>query len=269
MREQNRYVLGESETEHSRLRDQSVVFDPPTIQLLTEAGLTEGMSVLDIGTGAGDVAVIAADLVGPSGHVLAVDRSPEALGGARRRLGHRQEIEFAEADLTTLDLDRQFDAIVGRAVLMHVSSPVEVLERLSRHLRPGGLMVMHEFDLTQQWTSVSTPLWDRVRTLILQTFESIGIHNTLGRDLFAAFRSAGLPDPHLTLGAPVGGGAEAPSFGWVNVLAGLLPCLEQQGIVTADEIGIDSLTQRLTDELDAEDATLLGPLMYGAYCTVG
>ena len=95
MREQNRYVLGESETEHSRLRDQSVVFDPPTIQLLTEAGLTEGMSVLDIGTGAGDVAVIAADLVGPSGHVLAVDRSPEALGGARRRLGHRREIEIA------------------------------------------------------------------------------------------------------------------------------------------------------------------------------
>ena len=145
------------------------------------------MSVLDIGTGAGHVAAIAADLVGPHGQVLAVDRNPEALDGARDRLGHRQEIEFAEADLDSLDLDRQFDAIVGRAVLMHVSSPVEVLERLRRHLRPGGLMVMHEFDLTQQWTSMSTPLWDRVRTLILQTFESIGIHNTLGRDLFAAF----------------------------------------------------------------------------------
>ena len=269
MKEQNRYVLGESESEHSRLRDQSVVLDPLTRQLHIEAGITAGMSVLDIGTGAGHVAAIAADLVGPHGQVLAVDRNPEALDGARDRLGHRQEIEFAEADLDSLDLDRQFDAIVGRAVLMHLGNPVEALERLGRHLCPGGLLVMHEFDVTQEWASVDTPLVRRVRELILQAFEAVGIHGRMGRDLFAAFRSAGLPDPHLTLGAPVGGGAEAPSFGWVNVLAGLLPYLEQQGIVTADEIGIDSLTQRLTDELDAEDATLLGPLMYGAYCTVG
>ena len=268
MKEQNRYVLGESESEHSRLRDQSVVLDPLTRQLHIEAGITAGMSVLDIGTGAGHVAAIAADLVGPSGQVLAVDRNPEALDGARDRLGHRPEIEFAEADLDSLDLDRQFDAIVGRAVLMHLGSPVAALERLGRHLRPGGLLVMHELDVPQEWASVDTPLVRRVRELILQAFEALGIHGTMGRNLFAAYRSAGLSDPQLTLSAPVGGGEEAPAFGWVNALAGLLPYLEQQGVVSADEIGIDSLTQRLTDELDAEDATLLGPLLYGAYCTV-
>ena len=53
MKEQNRYVLGESESEHSRLRDQSVVLDPLTRQLHIEAGITAGMSVLDIGTGSG------------------------------------------------------------------------------------------------------------------------------------------------------------------------------------------------------------------------
>ena len=268
MKEQNRYVLGESETEHSRLRDQSVVLDPLTRHLLIEAGIAEGMNVVDIGTGAGHVASIAAELVGPDGHVLAVDRNPEALEGARKRLGGRQEIDFAEADLDSLDIDEEFDAIVGRAVLMHVSSPVEVMERLGRHLCSGGLMVMHEFDMTHDWASVDTPLLERVRRLILQTFDTIGVHSRMGRDLFAAYRSAGLPDPHLTVSAPVGGGEEAPSFGWVNALAGLLPYLERQGVVTADEFGIDSLTQRLTDELDAENATLLGPLMYGAYCTV-
>lgn len=269
MTEQNRYVLGESAGEHSRLRDQSVVLDPLTRQLHSEAGIAAGMSVLDIGTGAGDVAAIAADLVGPDGHVLAVDRDRTALDGARSRLGHRPEIEFAEADLGSLDLGRQFDAIVGRAVLMHLRSPVEVLERLARHLRPGGLLVMHELDLSHDWASADTPLLERVRELVLQAFESLGIHSRMGRDLFAGFRAAGLPDPHLTVSVPVGGGAEAPSFGWVNALAALLPYLEGQGIVNGDELGIDSLTQRLTDELDAEDATLLGPVMYGAYCTVG
>lgn len=198
MTEENRYLLGESQNEHSRLRDQSVVFDPLTRQLLIDAGITEGMSVLDIGTGAGAVAGLAADLVGPDGHVLAVDRDPSALDGARTLLGHRKEIDFAEADLSSLALDEEFDAIVGRTVLMHTRNPVEVLERLSDHLRAGGLMVMHELDVTHDWASVSTPLWEWVRSLILETFEENGIHNRMGPDLFAAFRAAGLPDPHLT-----------------------------------------------------------------------
>jgi ubiquinone/menaquinone biosynthesis C-methylase UbiE len=268
MREHNRYVFGESEDEHSRLQDQSVVLDPLTRRLLVDAGIVEGMSVLDIGTGAGDVAAIAADLVGPDGHVLGVDRDASALDGARAGLGHREQIDFAEADLSSLDLGRKFDAIVGRAVLMHTRNPVGVLELLAGHLRRGGLIVMHEFDLTHEWASVPTPLWERVKSLILETFEEIGIHNRMGRDLFAAFRAAGLPDPHQTLDAPVGGGADAPSFGWSNALAALVPYLEQTGRVSADEIDIDTLTQRLSDELDAEDATLLGPLLYGAYCTV-
>jgi SAM-dependent methyltransferase len=268
MHEQNRYVLGESETEHSRLRDQAVVLDPLTRRLLIDAGITEGMRVLDIGTGAGAVAAIAADLVGPDGHVLAVDRDPAALEGARETLSDHSQIEFAEADLAALDLNVEFDAIVGRAVLMHLRSPIEVLERLADHLRPGGLLVMHELDLTHEWASRSTPELDLVRSLILESFDAVGVHSRMGRDLFAAFRAARLPDPHLTMGAPVGGGDELPTFGWVNALVGLLPYLEQQGIASAEELGLDSLEQRLDDSLDAEDATLLGPILYGAFCTV-
>lgn len=206
MTESNRYVLGESESEHSRLRDQSVVLDPLTRLLLIDAGITEGMRVLDIGTGSGAVAALAADLVGSHGHVLAVDRDPTALDGARTLLGHREQIEFAEADVAGLDLDEEFDAI--------------------------------------------------------------GVHSRMGRELFAAFRSAGLPDPHLTMGAPVGGGDQAPSFGWTNSLTALLPYLEQQEMASDGEFTADSLTQRLDDEIDAANATLLGPLLYGAHCTV-
>src|SRR5699024_5078612 len=76
MRNDHRYVLGESENEHSRLRDQSVVLDPLTRSLLIDAGITEGMRVLDIGTGSGAVAALAADLVGSHGHVLASIATP-------------------------------------------------------------------------------------------------------------------------------------------------------------------------------------------------
>src|SRR5699024_3452308 len=160
MRNDHRYVLGESENEHSRLRDQSVVLDPLTRSLLIDAGITEGMRVLDIGTGSGAVAALAADLVGSHGHVLAIDRDPPALA-------RHPQVEVAVADRAGLALDGEFDAIIGRAVLMHLSEPVETLVSLAQHLRPNGLLVMHEFDLVHEWASVNTPLWERVRSLVL------------------------------------------------------------------------------------------------------
>src|SRR5699024_4613096 len=96
MRNDHRYVLGESENEHSRLRDQSVVLDPLTRSLLIDAGITEGMRVLDIGTGSGAVAALAADLVCSHGHVLAIDRDPTALDGARAVLARHPQVEVAE-----------------------------------------------------------------------------------------------------------------------------------------------------------------------------
>jgi cyclopropane fatty-acyl-phospholipid synthase-like methyltransferase len=61
------YVLGSSEAEARRLMRQSEFLNPSTRQLLVESGLTDGMRVLDIGSGAGDVALLAAELVGRRG----------------------------------------------------------------------------------------------------------------------------------------------------------------------------------------------------------
>jgi ubiquinone/menaquinone biosynthesis C-methylase UbiE len=73
------YVLGHSGRELERLRRQAQLVNPITRQYLVEAGIEAGMHVLDVGSGAGDVAFLAAELVGPSGQVVGVDRSPDAL----------------------------------------------------------------------------------------------------------------------------------------------------------------------------------------------
>src|SRR5699024_3908737 len=146
--------------------------------------------------------------------------------------------------------------------------PVETLVSLAQHLRPNGLLVMHEFDLVHEWASVNTPLWERVRSLVLTGLDAAGVHIRMCSELLAAFRSAGLPDPHLTLGAPAGGGDKAPSVGRANGPRPLLSYLDQQGMVSDGEFTADSLTQRLGDEIDAANATLLGPLLLGAHCTV-
>ena len=71
--------------------------------IFAEAGIRPGMRVLDLGCGAGDVTFVAADLVGPEGSVVGVDRSPEALARARLRAGQRglTQVRFWRATFTT------------------------------------------------------------------------------------------------------------------------------------------------------------------------
>ena len=73
------YVMGHTDRERRRLQLQASIINPITEQLLRRGGLAAGMRVLDIGSGVGDVALIAARLVGPTGSVTACDLDGAAL----------------------------------------------------------------------------------------------------------------------------------------------------------------------------------------------
>ena len=73
------YQLGSADDELARLELQGRALSPATYMIFDAAGIRPGMRVLDLGCGVGDVAFVAADLVGPDGYVVGVDRSPEAL----------------------------------------------------------------------------------------------------------------------------------------------------------------------------------------------
>jgi ubiquinone/menaquinone biosynthesis C-methylase UbiE len=114
------YAMGRTEAETERLIRQSGLYAPFTRRLFERAGLGPGMRVLDVGTGAGDVALIAAEMVGASGGVVGVDRNPEVLETARARaLGAGlTNATFVEGDAGELRLGGGFDAAVGRLVLL-------------------------------------------------------------------------------------------------------------------------------------------------------
>ena len=79
------YVVGRSEAETQRLILQNRIYGRFTRQFLVEAGITTGMRVLDVGSGAGDVALVLADLVGPQGRVVGTDTNEDILQTAARR----------------------------------------------------------------------------------------------------------------------------------------------------------------------------------------
>src|SRR5438477_12015747 len=81
------YALGSSDAEHERLIRQAALLAPFTERFFRGAGIGTGQRVLDIGSGVGDVAMLAATLVGPSGEVVGVERDERSIDRARTRVG--------------------------------------------------------------------------------------------------------------------------------------------------------------------------------------
>src|SRR5262245_40078182 len=130
----NGYVFGHSERELERLATQARVVDPITRWFLREAGLMAGMRVLDVGSGAGDVAFLAAELVGNSGGGVGGDSTEAALMAARARAAARglRNVSFREGDPTRMTFERAFDAVIGRYVLQYQRDPAAMLLKRRR-----------------------------------------------------------------------------------------------------------------------------------------
>src|SRR6266481_4089038 len=114
------YLLGSTDAEHERLIRQAVRLAPVTERFFREAGLGPGQRVLDLGSGVGDVAMLAARLVGPSGEVVGIERDPRSLDRARARVAEAglRNVSFTQSDVSQITASEPFDAVVGRFILM-------------------------------------------------------------------------------------------------------------------------------------------------------
>src|SRR6516162_4985296 len=80
------YALGSTDAEHERLIRQAALLAPCSDGLFCEAGIGPGQRVLDLGSGVGDVSMLVAQLVGPSGEVVGIERDPHSIARARTRV---------------------------------------------------------------------------------------------------------------------------------------------------------------------------------------
>jgi protein-L-isoaspartate O-methyltransferase len=266
------YVLGHSDDEIERLKSQARIIDPITGRFLREAGLALGMRVLDVGSGAGDVAFLAAGIVGDSGEVLGVDRSAPALQAAAARARERSlgQVKFRVGDPAAMNFDQPFDAVIGRYVLQFQQDPAAMLRRLASHLKPGGLAVFHEIDWGGSGSFPAVPTYDRCRDWVMETLRRHGTESRMGGRLLATFRGAGLLSPTLRMEGMIGAGDGSGEV--LNIFCGvvrtLLPHMEHQGVATAAQVGIDTLAQRIREEARATSSVLFGNLQIAAWSRV-
>lgn len=255
------YVVGRSDFETRRLMRQAVFRDPLTRRLFTDAGITEGMTVLDLGSGAGDVALLAAEFVGPTGKVLGVDADPDVLRTARSRAAAAglDHVEFVGGDFRSLDLDQSFDAVVERFALMYLAEPAAALRALRTHLRPGAIVAVQEPNWMPDSFLVhpATPLWEQVWAWMRAAVHHAGIDPKMGFELHRVFTEAGIGEPDMRLEARVVSAANDDVHDYAeSTLRSMLPTLVESGTATEDEIGIDTLAQRLRAEAVAAGSVL-------------
>ena len=265
---QSFYALGHSEQELQRLSRQGEVFGPFTRQLFEEAGINQGMRVLDVGCGSGDVAFLAANLIGLSGEVVGVDGERKAVEWATARAHSHgmTNVKFLEGDPAEMKFDRQFDAIVGRLVLMCYPDPVDAIRKLVRHVRPEGLIVFQELDMANARSWPVAPLFERSLTWMKQTLSATGARIQLGLELYPVFLAAGLPGPLMRMDALIGGGPQCAAFEVVaEVTRSLLPVMEKLKIASAAEVGISTLAQRMRDEVIALKGVVLSTGFIGVW----
>jgi 2-polyprenyl-3-methyl-5-hydroxy-6-metoxy-1,4-benzoquinol methylase len=264
------YVPGRTEAETRRLILAAEVLNPFTRRMLHDAGLQAGMRVLDIGTGAGDVALVAAELVGPSGRVVGVDANPQILttAAARAQAAGLDQVSFVAGDCRDATPGGPFDAVVGRLVLMYLADPADALRLLADRLGPGGIVAFQEFNFTPESLRPCppTPLWQQSWGWIVATIRGAGIPAEVGFGLRRTFLDAGLPEPELRLESVVAGGPDSVGYEWMaETVRSMLPLIVTFEVASEVEVGIDTLVSRLRAETTAAGGVVKAPDMVSAW----
>jgi SAM-dependent methyltransferase len=262
-----RYALERTPREYERLRAQARMWEPATARVLDRVGIAAGASCLDAGCGPGETMRLLASRVGPGGTVVGVDVDG-ALGAAAERGLHAEglrQCRFAAADLTEDGPvpGGPYDVVFARLLLFHLPRRVAVLGRLWEAVRPGGHLVVQDYDLgPADVLPAAASVTETVR-LMVATFEALGCDVRAGMRLPRLFADAGVGDPD---GADVAGRLEPLAAGAAmleHTLRSVLPAAYAHGITTEGQA--EETLAALCRDAAAGGRTLLWPLMIGAW----
>jgi ubiquinone/menaquinone biosynthesis C-methylase UbiE len=250
--------MGHTDHERRRLSLQARFLNPLTDDFFHRAGIRPGMRVLDIGCGVGEVSLIAAQIVGPGGHVVGVDIDAPGLDAAREHAsaeGLRQAV-FEHADVMSYSPAEPFDAVVGRLILVHTDDPNAIIRHVVSLLRRGGLIAFQEADFTRSIPSSPVrPEWDAVVRGITGVLARVRPHAAVGTHLHRIFSDAGITHIQSRGECAVDGAPDSLMFDWIaetvrSLAAGM------------GEIELEGLAERLRAELAQVGGSAVAPMLF-------
>lgn len=258
------YVLGRTTDEYDRLRRQAQVLEPITTSVLERAGLSSGMSCLDVGSGPGEVMRLMADRVGRGGRVVGLDVDGRLGREAAANLAARgyTQCTFIEGDLQSIEFAERFDFVFSRILLHHLNDPIQGLRNMYRCVKPGGRIVAQDYVFTTIDGYPPFPPQDEFLRVFFTVWKKAGREPRMGIKLPSYFIEAGIGPPD---GTDVGG-CLAPLANSIPMLAAVyrsvLPLALKFGVTTEEQ---SAAFFAELDKSESQDGYFLWPLLLSAW----
>jgi SAM-dependent methyltransferase len=199
------------------------------------------MSVLDVGCGTGAITKGIADAVGPTGLVVGVDRDPGLIERARVRYAPVAHLRFEARDALRIDHASQFDVVTAARALQWIAEPALVVRQMARAARPGGLVVVLDYNHTlNTWEPAPPREFASVYTAFLAWRQSNGWDNDIANRCHALFEEAGLLDIRSSIQNEITLKGDddflEKSALWTQVIENLGPALHHAGVCGTEQL---------------------------------
>jgi 2-polyprenyl-3-methyl-5-hydroxy-6-metoxy-1,4-benzoquinol methylase len=238
------YVIRGGIQGRERLRVLARVMHASTDSLFERLGVGDGLMCLDVGCGGGDVSVELARRVAPRGKVVGVDMDETKLDVARQEAEAQgvRNVEFLARDIRTQDTGSDFDVVYARFLLTHLDDPARVIAAFYEHLRPGGLVIVEDVDVSGYFTYPESQAFRRFRELYSAVVIRRGGDPDIGPRLPVLLADGGFDQVEMDVVQPAGTRGEVKLINPLT-LESIADTVLQDGIASREEI--DSLIDEL------------------------
>jgi SAM-dependent methyltransferase len=231
------YILARGAKGRERLRILARVVRGGTVPLLDMAGIPEGAACLDAGCGGGDVSLMLARHVGPTGRVVGIDQDASVVAiaqdeAAPERLDH---LSFRTQSVFDLEPDESFDVLYCRFLLTHLPEKERGLQCLLGAMKPGGLLIFEDIDFSGHFSLPVQPAMDEYMRLYVETARANGGDAYFGQKLPMFLKNNGLADLQVRISQPAGLDGEVKVINGLT-MEGVGPRAIAAGLTTEDEV---------------------------------
>lgn len=255
-----KYALATGADAVGRLHVLHQIYGPAGLRFLLHSGLTEGMRVADFGCGVGVVTRMLAEIVGPTGSVTGIDLHAGQVEEAADLCATSglENVTFVQASATDTGLpSNSLDLVYCRFLLLHLTDPEACLREMWRVLKPGGLIVVEDGDLTSA-CSVPPTAFDAFAELWGKLAPVRGVDYAISNKLYHLIGDAGFSDVHIEIHQPAEAAGECGVLLKWSVAEAAASFVEA-GLISADQL--QRTLQEMEEAQDDESVLVLAPRM--------
>jgi SAM-dependent methyltransferase len=239
------YVIHGGVAGSKRMETVARAYWPTTLSLLQRAGIREGLHCLDLGCGAGEVSFQIAVLVGPAGRVVGMDMDSVKLGIARKRAAREGagNLDFRQGNVLEWVGESVYDLIYVRFLLTHLPGCQRFLANLLQALRPGGVLVVEDIEISGFVSYPPNAAHDRFLALYCNVVRRRGGDADIGPKLLAMLHAAGVQDLNLSIVYPEHKQGSGKDISFLTLI-GISQALLEEKLIEESEI------QTMLNEID-------------------